>query len=114
MFNMHPTGKHDKAERLKAVMGPGGIHECGNAQNCVRVCPKEIPVKFIAQMNREFLKALSYQYLQLRVELLLMLLQVLKDMAILSRYIMMMAESVGMLIWIPLWEKMVGMSKKER
>ncbi len=54
LFNMHPTGTHDRGERLKAVMGPGGIHECGNAQNCVRVCPKEIPlVRAIARVNRE-------------------------------------------------------------
>jgi len=25
-------------------MGPGGITDCGNAQNCVRACPKEIPL----------------------------------------------------------------------
>jgi succinate dehydrogenase / fumarate reductase iron-sulfur subunit len=25
-------------------MGRGGIAECGNAQNCVEVCPKNIPL----------------------------------------------------------------------
>jgi succinate dehydrogenase / fumarate reductase iron-sulfur subunit len=25
-------------------MGDGGIQECGYAQNCVEVCPKEIPL----------------------------------------------------------------------
>jgi succinate dehydrogenase / fumarate reductase iron-sulfur subunit len=25
-------------------MGPGGVAACGNAQNCVSVCPKEIPL----------------------------------------------------------------------
>jgi len=25
-------------------MGDGGIHECGYAQNCVEVCPKDIPL----------------------------------------------------------------------
>lgn len=43
-FNMHPTGKQDAGERLEAVMGEGGITDCGNAQNCVKVCPKEIPL----------------------------------------------------------------------
>jgi succinate dehydrogenase / fumarate reductase iron-sulfur subunit len=43
-FNMHPTGKVDAGARLEAVMGDGGITDCGNAQNCVRVCPKEIPL----------------------------------------------------------------------
>lgn len=44
LFNMHPVGKMDKDSRLDAVMGMGGITECGNAQNCVEVCPKEIPL----------------------------------------------------------------------
>jgi succinate dehydrogenase / fumarate reductase iron-sulfur subunit len=25
-------------------MEPGGLGECGNAQNCVKVCPKDIPL----------------------------------------------------------------------
>ena len=34
-------------------MGEGGIEDCGNAQNCVEVCPKEINlVESIADMNR--------------------------------------------------------------
>lgn len=44
LFNNHPTGKAIAAERLGALMGPGGIQACGNAQNCVSVCPKEIPL----------------------------------------------------------------------
>ena len=43
-FNMHETGKTLKSERLEAVMGPGGITDCGNAQNCIKVCPKEVPL----------------------------------------------------------------------
>jgi len=43
-FNKHPTGKVNADERLEAVMGDGGITDCGNAQNCVKVCPKEIPL----------------------------------------------------------------------
>ncbi len=44
-------------ERLEALMGPGGIPDCGNAQNCVQVCPKEIPLTTsIAAMNREVTK----------------------------------------------------------
>jgi succinate dehydrogenase / fumarate reductase iron-sulfur subunit len=53
-FNMHPTGKSDKAERLDAMMGAGGIADCGKAQNCVKVCPKDIPlVKSIAELGRQ-------------------------------------------------------------
>ncbi|MCR4315285.1 MAG: succinate dehydrogenase iron-sulfur subunit [Planctomycetes bacterium] len=44
LFNMHPTGKYKKSVRLAALMGDGGISGCGNAQNCVEVCPKEIPL----------------------------------------------------------------------
>jgi succinate dehydrogenase / fumarate reductase iron-sulfur subunit len=44
LFNNHPTGKSLAAERLEALSGPGGIAACGNAQNCVAVCPKEIPL----------------------------------------------------------------------
>jgi succinate dehydrogenase / fumarate reductase iron-sulfur subunit len=42
LFNNHPTGRNNAEERLHAIMGPGGITDCGNAQNCVRACPKEI------------------------------------------------------------------------
>ncbi|MBB6431085.1 succinate dehydrogenase iron-sulfur subunit [Algisphaera agarilytica] len=43
-FNEHETGKKLKKERLDVLMGPGGVSDCGNAQNCVQVCPKEIPL----------------------------------------------------------------------
>ena len=42
--DLHPIGKMQKADRLEALMKRGGIHGCGNAQNCVEVCPKEIPL----------------------------------------------------------------------
>ena len=44
LFNAHQTGKALKRERLSALMGDGGIQECGYAQNCVEVCPKDIPL----------------------------------------------------------------------
>jgi len=44
LFNEHPTGKTLKTERLHAMMGDGGIHECAYAQNCVQICPKGIPL----------------------------------------------------------------------
>lgn len=53
-FNMHPTGKVDADQRLEAVMGEGGITDCGNNQNCVKVCPKEIPlVDSIGKIGRD-------------------------------------------------------------
>jgi len=57
LFNQHPTGKALKHERLQALMGDGGIQECGFAQNCVEVCPKEIPLtKAISDTGREVIK----------------------------------------------------------
>lgn len=44
LFNNHPTGKALASERNEALMGPGGVQACGNAQNCVAVCPKDIPL----------------------------------------------------------------------
>lgn len=53
LFNRHPTGRTLAAERLEALMGPGGLDDCGNAQNCVRACPKSIPLTTsIAEMFR--------------------------------------------------------------
>jgi succinate dehydrogenase / fumarate reductase, iron-sulfur subunit len=44
LFNTHPTGAALQRERLAALMGDGGIQECGYAQNCVEICPKDIPL----------------------------------------------------------------------
>jgi len=44
LFNTHPTGRMNAGERLEALKAPGGLQVCGNAQNCVAVCPKEIPL----------------------------------------------------------------------
>ena len=54
LFNEHPTGHNNSSERLEALMGPGGLQICGNAQNCVSVCPKEIPLTTsIAKAGRQ-------------------------------------------------------------
>lgn len=44
LFNSHPTGGMLSDDRIEAMKAPGGIAVCGNAQNCVAVCPKEIPL----------------------------------------------------------------------
>jgi len=44
LFNTNPIGEMTSRERLDALVAEGGIQVCGNAQNCVRVCPKEIPL----------------------------------------------------------------------
>jgi len=57
LFNLNPTGKMEEGERNHALMEEGGISDCGNAQNCVQVCPKEIPLtESIAVMGREVSK----------------------------------------------------------
>src|SRR3954469_248467 len=57
LFNTHPTGKALKRERLLALMGDGGIQECGYAQNCVEVCPKDIPLtKSISEVGGQVMK----------------------------------------------------------
>ena len=54
LMNTHPTGKMNAHERLQALTGPGGIHECGFAQNCVKACPKEIPLtQAISEVGRD-------------------------------------------------------------
>lgn len=54
LFNLNPTGAMEKSKRLRTLMEEGGISECGNAQNCVQVCPKEIPLtESIAVVGRE-------------------------------------------------------------
>jgi succinate dehydrogenase / fumarate reductase iron-sulfur subunit len=44
LFNLNPTGKMLAPQRLDVLTGEGGIETCSYAQNCARVCPKEIPL----------------------------------------------------------------------
>lgn len=54
LFNMHPTGKATRDDRLEAIMGDDGITNCGNSQNCVKACPMNIPLtRAIYEENRE-------------------------------------------------------------
>lgn len=60
LMNYHPTGKKNDSERLDTLLAEGGIGDCGNAQNCVKVCPKQIPLteaiaKINAQVNKHLL-----------------------------------------------------------
>jgi succinate dehydrogenase / fumarate reductase iron-sulfur subunit len=53
LFNSHPTGRMIADERMEALTRQGGIQMCGNAQNCVAVCPKGIPLtRSIARAGR--------------------------------------------------------------
>ncbi len=64
LYNAHPSGAMNAGERLESVMGNGGVEDCGKAQNCVEVCPKEIPlVDSIAVIGRETTKRLLFGWL---------------------------------------------------
>ena len=55
-----PQGKGEAAARVKNMtnaMAEFGFGNCTNHYECQAACPKGIDVKFIARMNREFLKA---------------------------------------------------------
>lgn len=54
-----PQGAVEAKERVRkmvARMDAEGFGNCSNQSECEAVCPKEISVDFIAQMNREYLK----------------------------------------------------------
>lgn len=52
LFNSHPNGQSTKADRTHALI-ENGLNNCGNAQECVKACPKEIPLTdSIARANR--------------------------------------------------------------
>ena len=53
LFDANPVGQTQKAKRLRPLMQEGGISDCGNNQNCVQVCPKNIPLTdSIADISR--------------------------------------------------------------
>jgi len=57
-----PQGKPEARERvcnMLASMDKEGFGSCSNHYECQAACPKGIKVKFIAKLNREFLKAFS-------------------------------------------------------
>lgn len=54
LFNTDSIGKLQAPSRLRTLMEEGGLEGCGNAQNCVAVCPKKISLtESIALMQKE-------------------------------------------------------------
>lgn len=54
LFNANPVGYTQRSKRLRPLMEEGGISDCGNNQNCVKVCPKNIPLTdSIAAISRD-------------------------------------------------------------
>jgi succinate dehydrogenase / fumarate reductase iron-sulfur subunit len=51
--------RKERVRKMVAQMDLEGFGNCTNYYECEAVCPKEIPVKFIAEMNREYLKAVK-------------------------------------------------------
>jgi succinate dehydrogenase / fumarate reductase iron-sulfur subunit len=65
-FNANPTGHLEKSDRMRAALSDEGIAGCGNAQNCVRVCPKKIPLtESLALIGREASKQAIKDFLSL-------------------------------------------------
>jgi succinate dehydrogenase / fumarate reductase iron-sulfur subunit len=55
-----PQGQPERLMRVKKMveqMDREGFGNCSNQAECEAVCPKEIPLRVIAEMNRDYLKA---------------------------------------------------------
>ncbi len=55
-----PQGQPERQRRVLAMveqMDKEGFGHCTNHYECEAVCPKEIPRRFIAEMNRDYLRA---------------------------------------------------------
>ncbi len=55
-----PQGKPERTHRVRAMleaMDREGFGSCGNQYECEAVCPKSISVRFIANLNREYVRA---------------------------------------------------------
>jgi succinate dehydrogenase / fumarate reductase, iron-sulfur subunit len=49
--------RHERVLRMVATMDAEGFGTCTNHGECSRACPKEIRQEFIAQLNRDYLRA---------------------------------------------------------
>jgi len=49
--------RYDRVQKMVETMDASGFGACTNTGECEAVCPKDIPIDFIAQMNRDLLKA---------------------------------------------------------
>jgi succinate dehydrogenase / fumarate reductase iron-sulfur subunit len=59
-YALLPQGQPERKERVLAMvqtMENEGFGACTNHYECEAACPKEISIKFIAKMNREYLSA---------------------------------------------------------
>jgi succinate dehydrogenase / fumarate reductase, iron-sulfur subunit len=59
-LNVLPQGQPERDERtlnMVAAMAAEEFGTCTNHAECEAACPKEIPLEFIAQLNRDLLRA---------------------------------------------------------
>jgi len=49
----------DRARKMVAQMDAEGFGHCSSHKECEAACPKDIPISFIAKMNRELLVAMA-------------------------------------------------------
>lgn len=59
-LNMLPQGQPERHARVRNMVGQQdaeGFGACSNHGECQAVCPKEIPIAFIAMLNRDLMKA---------------------------------------------------------
>ena len=57
-FDSLPQGKVETKKRVKAMlaqMDEEGFGNCTNFQECEAACPKDISIKFIARLNRDYI-----------------------------------------------------------
>jgi succinate dehydrogenase / fumarate reductase iron-sulfur subunit len=57
-----PQGQAEQLQRVKKMveqMDREGFGNCSNQTECEAVCPKEIPMRVISELNRDYLKALA-------------------------------------------------------
>ncbi len=51
------TERHERVANMMAQADLEGFGACGNQAECEAVCPKEIPIRVIAEMYREYLRS---------------------------------------------------------
>ncbi|NOX25764.1 MAG: succinate dehydrogenase/fumarate reductase iron-sulfur subunit [Deltaproteobacteria bacterium] len=59
-FALLPQGNPERSRRVKSMlakMGELGFGNCGNERECEASCPKNISIRNIARLNREFIRA---------------------------------------------------------
>lgn len=63
-FNLDTQNPTERERRLNSVMRRGGIADCGKAQNCVEVCPVDVPlVDSLQGLSRATSKHLLFDWL---------------------------------------------------